>query len=65
MNSLFYSIKFPYYSTSFLCKVIVNRSSFNVALTNSSNAYVYQHPCSPNDGCINQLNNYPSTPLMP
>ena len=65
MNSFFYSIEFTYYSTSYLCKAIVNRTSFNVALTNSSNAHGYQHACSPNNGCINQLNNYPSTPLMP
>ena len=50
MNSFFYSIEFTYYSTSFLCKAIINRSSFNVALTNSSNAHGYQHACSPNDG---------------
>ena len=39
MNSFFYSIELTYYSTSFLYEVMVNRSGFNVVLTNSSNAH--------------------------
>ena len=49
MNSFFYSLELTYYSTSFLCKVIANRSDVNAASTNSSDAYVYEHACSPND----------------
>ena len=62
MNSFFYSIELTYYSTSFLYEVMVNRSGFNVVLTNSSDAHAYEHECSPNK---NQLNNYFSTPLTP
>ena len=65
MNSFFYSIELTYYSTSFLCKVMVNRSGFNVVSTNSSDEHAYEHACSPNNGSKNQLNNYFSTPLMP
>ena len=65
MNSFFYSIELTYYSTSFLCEAIVNRSSFNVVLTNSSDAHLYEHKCLPNDDNKNQLNNYFSTLLMP
>ena len=53
-----------WYSTPFLYEVMVNWSGFNVVSTNSSNAYVYKHVCSPNDGSKNQLN-YFSTLLMP
>ena len=65
MNSFFYSIELTYYSTSFLCEVIVNRSGFNVISTNISDAHVYEHVYSPKDGSKNQLDNYLSTPLMP
>ena len=58
MNSFFYSIELTYYSTSFLYKVMINRSGFNVVLTNSSDALVYEHMCSSNDGSKNQRNNY-------
>ena len=34
------NIELAYYSTSFLCKAIANRSDFNAASTNSSDAYV-------------------------
>ena len=34
---------------------MVNRSNFNVVLTNSSDAHAYEHSCSPNDGSKNQL----------
>ena len=61
MNSFFYSIELTYYSTSFLYEVMVNRSSFTVASTNSNDAHTYEHVCSPNDGSKNQLN-YFSTP---
>ena len=50
MNSLFYSIELTYYSTSFLCEAMVNRSGFNVVSTNSSNAHAYEHACSQNNG---------------
>ena len=63
MNYFFYSIELTYYSTSFLCEAMVNRSSFNVVSTNSNDAHAYEHTCSPNNGSKNQLNN--STPLMP
>ena len=64
MNSFFYSIKLNYYSTSFLYKAMVNRSSFNVVSTNSSTAHEYKHASSPSDGSKNQLNNYFSILLM-
>ena len=64
MNSFFYSSELTYYSTSFLYEATVNRSGFNVVLTNSSDAHAYEHACSPNDGSKNQLNNYFSNPLM-
>ena len=44
---------------------MINRSSFNVVLTNSSDAHAYEQVCSPYDGSKNQLNNYFSTRLMP
>ena len=47
MNSFFYSIELTYYSTSFLCEAMVNRSGFNVVPTNSSDAHAYEHVCSP------------------
>ena len=65
MNPFFYSIKLTYYSTSFLYEVMVNRSGFNVVLTNSSDAHAYEHECSPNNGNKNQLNNYFSILLTP
>ena len=65
MNSFFYSIELTYYSTSFLCEVMINRSGFNVVSTNSSDAHTYEQACSPNDGSKNQLNNYFSILLMP
>ena len=65
MNSSFYTIKLTYYSTSFICKVTVNRSGFNAVSTNSSDVHVYEHTYSPNDGSKNQLNNYLSMLLMP
>ena len=65
MNFFFYSIELTYYSTSFLYEAMVNRSRFNVVSTNRSDAHVYEHACSLNDGSKNQLNNYVSTPLMP
>ena len=58
INSFFYSIELTYYSTSFLCEAMVNRSSFKVVSTNSNDAYAYEHACSPNDGSKNKLNNY-------
>ena len=64
MNSFFYSTELTYYSTSFLYEAMVNRSGFNVVLTNSSDAHTYEHACSPNNGSKNQLNNF-SIPLMP
>ena len=64
MNSFFYSIELTYYSKSFLYKAMVNRSSFNVVSTNSSDAHAYEHAYSPNDGSKNHLNNYFYTPLM-
>ena len=65
MNSFFYSIELTYYSTSFPYEAMVNRSSFNVVSKNYSDAHVYEHSCSPNDGSKHQLNNYFSTPLIP
>ena len=65
MNSFFYSTELTYYSTAFLCEVIVNRSGFNVISTNISDAHVYEHMYSPKDGSKNQLDDYLSTPLMP
>ena len=50
MNSSFYSTELTYYSTSFLCEVIVNRSGFNTISTNTSDVHVYEHACSPNNG---------------
>ena len=54
-------IELNYYSTSFLCKVMVNRSGFNLVF-NSSDVHAY---ASPNNGSKYQLNNYFSTVLMP
>ena len=65
MYSFFYPIELTYYSTSFLYEAMVNRSGFNVVLTNSSDAHGYEHAYSLNDGSKNQLNNYFSTPLIP
>ena len=65
MNSFSYSIELTYYSTSFLCEMMVNRSGFNVLSTNITNVHVYEHTCSPNDGSKNQLSKYLSTPLIP
>ena len=45
MNSFFYSIELTYCSTPFLCKTMVNRSSFNAVSTNCSDAHAYQHAC--------------------
>ena len=42
-------------STSFLCQVIANTSSFNAFSRNSINAHVYKHTYTPNDGRKNQL----------
>ena len=65
MNSFFYSIELTNCSTSFMCKMVVNRSGFNVVSTNNSNAHAYEHACSLNDGSQKQPNNYFSTLLMP
>ena len=51
--------------TSFLCKVIGNRSNFNSISTSCSDAYAYEHWCSPNNGGENQLDNYHFMPLLP
>ena len=59
MNSFFYSTELTYYSTSSLCKVIVNRSGFN-----ASDVHVSTH-VPPSNGSKNKLNNYLSIPLMP
>ena len=53
MNFFFYSIELTYYSTSFLCEVMFNRSGFNVVSTKSSDVHAYEHACSPNDGSKN------------
>ena len=53
MNSFFGSIELTHYSTSFLCKVMVNRSGFNVVAANNNDARPYKHVCSPNDGSKN------------
>ena len=58
INSFFYSIKLTYYSTSFLCKAMVNQSGYNVVSTNSSNAHAYEHACSPNNGSKSELNKF-------
>ena len=65
MNSIFYSIELTYYSTSFLCAVIVKRSSFNVISTNSNDVHAYEQRCLPHDDSKNQPNNYLSILLMP
>ena len=65
MNSFYCSIELTYYSTSFLYKAMVNKSGFNIVLTNSNDAHAYEHACSPSNGSKNQLNNYFSIPLMP
>ena len=65
MNSFFYSIELTYYSTPFLCKAMVNGSSFKVVLTTIKDAHAYEHACSPNNGNKTQPNDYFSTPLMP
>ena len=65
LNSFFYSIELTYYCIFFLSEADVNRSGFNALSTNSSDAHVYEHTCSPNDGSKNQINNFFSTPLMP
>ena len=65
MSTFFYSIELTYCSTSFLCKMMVNRSGFNVVSANSSDAHAYKNVCSPNDGSQKQPSNYFSTPLMP
>ena len=46
---------------------MVNRSGFKVVSTNSNDAHVYEHTCSPNDDSKNKPNmyNYFFTPLMP
>ena len=54
-NSFFYSTEITYYSTTFPYEAIVNKSGFNTFLTNSSDAHVYEHTCSPNNGSKNQL----------
>ena len=64
MNSLLYSIELTYYSTSFLCEAMVNRSGFNVVSTNSSNAHAYEHACS-QTMVAKSTKHYFSTPLMP
>ena len=58
MNSFFYSIELTYYSTSFLYKMMVNRSGFNVVSTNNSDVHAYEDVYSTNDGSKNQLNNF-------
>ena len=64
-NSFLYSIELTYHSTSFLCEAMVNRSSFNVVSTNSSDAHAFKHACSPCNGSKSHLNDYLSTLLMP
>ena len=65
MNSFFYSIELTYCSTPFLCKTMVNRSSFNAVSTNCSDAHAYEHACSSNDDSKNQPKQLFSSILMP
>ena len=65
MNSLFYSIELMYYSTSFLCKAMFNRSDFNVVqqtveMRMCMNMCVYQTMVAKI-----KANNYFSTLFMP
>ena len=65
MNFIFQSIELTYYSTSFLCKAIFDRASFNLVSTNTSDVHVYDHACLPSNGSQNQSNNHLSTWLIP
>ena len=58
MISFSYSVELTCYSASFLYEAMVNRSGFNVDLTNSTDAHAHKHEYSPNDGSKNELNNY-------